>query len=246
MTIRTRRFLAAALLVGGGSWATAAENLEAILQRQTQELLDAVSAGDPTVWERSLDPAFRMIDETGEVLTRKQLVGEIRPMSAGVSGVLRVTELQAFDHGDFAVSTYVADENQSYHGQSLKCRYRTTDTWKKTPAGWRLAASQITALRADPPSIALPAALLDEYAGAYRLTPEITFEIRRAGDGLEGKQSGRDAVKLLAEAPDVLFVPGRPRYRYVFRRGADGKITGFAQRREAWDIVWKREAAPMP
>jgi hypothetical protein len=43
------------------------------------------------------------------------------------------------------------------------------------------------------------------------------------------------------EATDVLFVPGRPRYRYIFLRDAAGKITGLAQRREAWDLVWKRE-----
>jgi hypothetical protein len=40
----------------------------------------------------------------------------------------------------------------------------------------------------------------------------------------------------------VLFVPNRPRYRYILLRDAAGKITGLAQRREAWDIVWKREA----
>jgi hypothetical protein len=45
---------------------------------------------------------------------------------------------------------------------------------------------------------------------------------------------------LKAEAPDVLFVPGQTRYRKVFLRGSDGRVTGFAERREAWDIVWKR------
>jgi len=35
-------------------------------------------------------------------------------------------------------------------------------------------------------------------------------------------------------------VVGKPRYRYVFLRGSDGKITGLAQRREAWDLVWDR------
>ncbi|HTO76422.1 MAG TPA: hypothetical protein VMQ61_10130, partial [Thermoanaerobaculia bacterium] len=57
---------------------------------------------------------------------------------------------------------------------------------------------------------------------------------------LEGQQNGRKAEVLKAEAPDVLFVPGKPRYRYVILRGSDGRITGFAQRREAWDLVWKR------
>jgi hypothetical protein len=38
----------------------------------------------------------------------------------------------------------------------------------------------------------------------------------------------------------MFFVPGRPRLRTVFQRGPDGRITGFVERRESWDVVWKR------
>jgi hypothetical protein len=38
----------------------------------------------------------------------------------------------------------------------------------------------------------------------------------------------------------VFFVPGEPRLRYLFQRDAAGRITGFLQRRESWDLVWKR------
>lgn len=82
-----------------------------------------------------------------------------------------------------------------------------------TGDGWRLVAGQVLALRTDPPSVALPASLRDQYCGRYALTPEIAFEIRRKGDALVGQQAGRKAEELLAEAPDVLFVPGKPRYR---------------------------------
>ena len=99
------------------------------------------------------------------------------------------------------------------------------------------------ALRTDPPAIALPAAALASYCGKYALTPAIAYEIRQKGGGLEGQQTGRRPETLLAEAPDVLFVPGKPRYRYVVLRDAAGKITGMAQRREAWDLVWKREGS---
>ena len=99
------------------------------------------------------------------------------------------------------------------------------------------------ALRTDPPAIALRVATLEGYCGKYALTPAIAYEIRRKGDGLEGQQTGRKPETLLVEAPDVLFVPGKPRYRYVLLRDAAGKITGMAQRREAWDLVWKRESS---
>ena len=92
------------------------------------------------------------------------------------------------------------------------------------------------------PAVPLSAALRREYAGTYVLAPGITYQIRAAGDRLEGQQTGRKPETLLAEGPDVLFVSGKPRYRYVILRDADGRITGFAQRREAWDLVWTRES----
>jgi len=38
----------------------------------------------------------------------------------------------------------------------------------------------------------------------------------------------------------MLFVPGKPRYRKVFQRDSQGRVTGFAERREAWDLDWTR------
>ena len=211
-----------------------------LLEKQTQELFDAISAGDAAVWERYLDPACLFVDESGSVLTKKALVDDIRPLPEGVSGTLRVTQFQSAVHGDVAVTTYVNDEKETFHGQNLHCQYRSTDTWKKTPAGWKLISGQVLAMRGDPPAIKLSDSVVREYCGRYRLTPQITYEIRCKDGVLEGQQIGRDATPLLAEAPDVLFVPGRPRYRYVILRGPDGKVTGFAQRREAWDVVWTR------
>lgn len=218
-----------------------AEDVPAILERQTQEMFDAVSAGNGGVWDRYLDPDVRYTDENGTVMTKKELVDGTKPLPAGVSGTIRVVDFRAAVHGDVAVTTHVEDENEDYHGHALHCRYRTTDTWVRTSAGWRLVAGQVLALRADPPAVPIPAARRAEYAGTYALAPRIDYEIRAKGDGLEGRQTGRPWEEIRAEAPDVLFVPGKPRYRKIFRRDAAGKITGFAERREAWDILWKRE-----
>jgi len=222
--------------------AAAEENVRSILQRQTQELVDAIGAGQAEVWEKYLDPDVRYVDESGTVMTRKEMVEGTKPLPKGVSGTIRVTDFDAAVHGDVAVATYIDDEDEDFHGHELHCQYRTTDTWLKTKKGWRLIASQVLAMRTDPPAVALAASLREQYCGRYALDPAIQYEIRCDGDRLEGQQTGRKAEPLFAEAPDVLFVPGRPRYRYVFLRGADGKITGFAQRREAWDLVWERTA----
>jgi hypothetical protein len=220
--------------------ARSAENVADVLRRQTQELLDAIATGSAAVWHRYADAGLRYVDENGRVLTKKQMVEETRPLPEGVSGTIKVIDFDVAVHGNVAVATYVDDENEDFHGHKLHCQYRTTDTWMKTPKGWRLIAGQVLALRTDPAAIALAASLRDEYIGRYALTPTITYEIRRNGDALEGRQTGRPAEALHAEAPDVLFVPGKPRYRKVFLRGSDGRVTGFAERREAWDLVWTR------
>ena len=240
MAKRSSATAAVLALILASAAARADEKVAEVLQRQSQELLDAISSGDAAIWERYLDPDARYVDEGGEVLSKKDMVDGIKPLPEGVSGTLRVTEFAVAVHDNVAVATHIADEDETYHGHKLRCRYRSTETWKKGPAGWRLIAGQVVPLRTDPPSIPIAAARRAEYCGRYSLAPEFTYEIRCNGDSLEGLRTGGKPEKLRAEAPDVLFVPGRPRYRYVFQRDHDGRITGFAQRREAWDLVWRR------
>ncbi|HEX4494956.1 MAG TPA: nuclear transport factor 2 family protein [Thermoanaerobaculia bacterium] len=216
------------------------EDVSGTLFRQTQELMDATSDGKASVWDRYLDPALAYTNEEGEVLTKQKLVGDTKPFPAGISGTIKVTDFKAIVHGTVAVATHVDDEHENYHGAMLHCQYRTTDIWQKTPAGWRLIAGQVMPLRADPRALQVKPAQLDEYVGRYSLTPQITYEIRRTATGLEGQQTGHKPETLLVEAPDDLFVPGKFRYRNIFQRAADGHITGFAERREAWDIIWAR------
>jgi ketosteroid isomerase-like protein len=214
--------------------------VESLLRKQTQELFDAVSAGDAKIWDRYLDADVRYTDENGSVSTKKEMVDGTKPLPAGVSGTIRVTDFHASVHGDVAVTTHVEDENENYHGHALHCQYRTTDTWRKTPDGWRLIAGQVLALRTDPPAVPMPGNRRAEYCGTYALSPGVDYEIRAKGDALEGRQTGRPWEEIREEAPDVLFVPGKPRYRKIFRRDSDGRITGFAERREAWDLVWTK------
>jgi uncharacterized protein DUF4440 len=228
------------LTLAASRHAAAAEKTAEVLRRQTQELFDAVSAGKAAVWEKYLDANVRYVDESGAVMTKKEMVEGIRPLPEGVSGTIEVTGFDVALHGSVAVATHVEDEHENYHGAKLHCQYRTTDTWLKTSTGWRLVAAQVLALRTDPPSVPLAPALRNEYCGRYALSPEVTYEVRCQGDALEGQQAGRKPEEIRAEAPDVLFVPGKPRYRKVFLRGADGRVTGFAERREAWDIIWTR------
>ena len=242
MRLKLSSILLLAAALASSIRARAEEADRDVLRRQTQELFDAISSGTPAVWEKYLDPQVRYGDESGTVAGKKEMVEGVRPLPAGVSGTIRVTEFDAALHGDVAVATYVTDEQETFHGARLHCRYRSVDTWQKTSGGWRLVAAQVLALREDPPAAPLAAAARAEYAGRYTLPDGLGYEIRAnaKGDGLEGVQDGRKPEPLQGEAPDVLFVAGKPRYRYLMRRDANGKVDALIQRREAWDLVWKR------
>jgi len=220
--------------------AAAADNTAAILERQTQEIMDAITYGKADVWERYMDPNAIYTDESGNIITKAQMVNDTKPLPAGVSGNIKVTEFKAVVQGSTAITSHLDDEHENYHGHELHCQYRTTETWIKTPQGWRLLGGQILAVRTDPSAIQLTSQQMDEYVGRYALTPDIVYEIRKKDGALEGQQTGRKPEPIRAEVADMLFVPGKVRYRKVFLRAADGHITGFAERREAWDLVWQR------
>ncbi len=236
-TVRCLVAPSVALLLGAAPVPT--EDVPALLRAKTERLLDAVTRGDGTVWDQELDGRARMVDESGAVSDKRTTVAGIRPLPPGVSGALRVTEFEATVHGDTAVTTYVADETETFHGARLHARYRTTETWVKREGAWKLVASQVLALRTDPPAVPTTPEQLRAYCGRYALG-DLGYVVRCEADGLTGGQLGRAPKPLRLESPDVFFVPGEPRTRRIFQRDAAGRVTGFVERRESWDLFWKR------
>ena len=203
-------------------------------------MLDAVAAGDTKVWDRYLDPAMIYLAEDGTRKSKADLLKELQPLPPGISGAITIGAFDVRAHGNVAIATHDDNERENYYGQMLNAQYRTTDTWLQTKDGWKLIASQVHAALIDPPAIQLPTGRLDEYAGMYRLTPEIAYTIRRSGDTLSGERTGRPVQMLKAEAADVFFVPGQPRVRKIFLRDAGGRVIGFVDRREGRDVRWER------
>lgn len=221
---------------------TAACPLNTTLQRATQALVDAIAPGQRGVWELYTDPAFTYVTEDNEVKNRSQVLGDLKPLPAGFSGWIDVQEFRCSDFGRFAVTTYVMDEHETVEGHELHARYRGSDTWRRTRAGWRLVAGQVYAIPQDPPRGAFAPAPLADYDGVYSLSATTRQVIRRDGDHLVAERAGRSPQLLLPESGDVFFTPGRPRTRRIFTRGADGRVSGFADRREGADLVWTRIA----
>jgi ketosteroid isomerase-like protein len=213
----------------------APDDVAALLQRKTQALLDAITNGDAAVWQRLLADEAVVTDESGIVNDKATVVKSIAPLPARISGNIAVQDFAAHVRGDVAVVTYVSDEHESFFGAKLHCQYRSTDSWRRDAGEWRLVASQVLAIRTDPPAVPLDPGQAAALDGTYALAPDRKMVIAFKDGALTVQEGTRPAKPLLAEAPSVFFIPGSPRYRYLAQPGA------IIQRREAWDLRWVRE-----
>ena len=239
---RTTRHLvlAATLATCTGAFAETAAETGQVLEAATQALLDAIAPGDAPVWDRWLDPAVIQVDENDVVRGKAEILKELQPLPKGLVGHLKVDDFRMALAGDVAVVTHEDAETLDYFGQMLYSRFRMTDTWHRTPQGWRLIGSQVLAVHQDPPATTLDQATLCGYAGRYVLTPEISVTAKCDGDRLVFQRAGKPDRAFLPELKDQFFEPGWPRTRRLFQRDATGAITGFVDRREERDIRWTK------
>ncbi len=212
----------------------------ALLRAKDQALLDAIALGDRKVWEDALASDAVYVDENGVIMNRADFLKQLQPLPPGASGILHITYYEAHIAGDLATVIHTDDEQEIFHGQTLLARYLTTETWRRDDGDWKLYLVHVYAVPKDPPAVKLPAKELEEYIGRYSAAPDLTYVIKSDGQQLMGGRPGGSMKPLEVEVRDVLFVPGQPRIRKIFRRDAKGKIVGFVDRRESWDLVWKK------
>jgi hypothetical protein len=218
----------------------AAPDVTAQLRARDQALLDAIAPGDKAVWEAALAPEAVYVDENGGIIERSAFMDQLKPLPAGASGHLQIVDYNVRLVGDVALVIQRAEEFETYHGQALRTDYLMSETWRREGSSWKLLMVHAWAVMKDPPAIALPAAMLDQYVGRYRAAADLVYVIRRDGEGLAGGREGAEARPLKVEAKDVLFTPGQPRTRKLFQRDAEGRITGYFDRREGDDLKWTR------
>lgn len=214
----------------------------ALITQQEQEMADAVASGGTAVWDKYLDPDLIYAEEDGSYKGKADMLKEIQPLPKGLGGEIRVVLLSYHEDGDTAVALYRQVETEHYFGQTIHANYLTSTTWKKRADGWKQIQGQVLAERTDPPAIALPAAELQKFVGTYKLKDsEPTYTLTVLDGKLMGARNGRPAAEWKAETRDVFFIPGDNRIRKIFQYDANGKVTGFIERRESWDLVWEKQ-----
>ena len=231
-----------AALAGDASQAMAqTDPARETLLAMTQELADALAPADKRVWDQYADPDLLYVSEDDEVSDKARFLDELKPLPKGFGGTILVTGFQLRHQGDVAVTTYELAEAEWVEGHLIHDRFRETDTWRNTPMGWRLLSAHVMAVNKDPPSISIPLAELQHYAGHYVFSPTTSEVIRAEAGHLIAEREGRPPQILLPEAPDVFFTPGMPRTRQIFQRDAIGKLIGFVKRREGEDLPWRKD-----
>jgi hypothetical protein len=212
-----------------------------VITAQMQELADAIASGRVAVWEKYLDATVIYAEEDDSYKGKAEMLKEIVPLPIGLSGTIKIELLSYHEDGDVAVGLFRQDETEHYYGQTIYAKYLTNTTWKKRPEGWKMIAAQVLAEKTDPPAITLSRNELSQYVGTYKLKDsEEIYSIQLTHGQLLGTRGSRKPAAWSAEVRDVFFVAGDPRIRKIFQRDESGQVVGFVERRESWDIVWKK------
>ncbi|HET6554582.1 MAG TPA: DUF4440 domain-containing protein [Dyella sp.] len=220
--------------------ALAAEDIAAKIKRQSQEFSDASASGDVATLARYLDDRVIFINEGGEIASKQDIIAPGPPPPKNVSNHLVQTDFQIEIHGKVAVTRFTDNGTFRVGDQVTKHNFRSTEVWLDEGDAWRMISSQTVALSDDPPSRALSPRELDEYVGTYQAAPGLSVTITRQGSELFSATNGAKPTPLLAELRDVLFTPGQARTRRIFERDGNGKITGFAARREGNGLEFRK------
>jgi ketosteroid isomerase-like protein len=235
----TKKNVTAAILMALAAPALADDRVK--ITQYEQELSDAVTNGKPDVWHKYLDPHVIYAEEDDSYKGKDGMIKEVRPLPQGLGGEIKVELLSYHEDGDTAVALFRQHEIERYYGQTIHASYLLSTVWKKRADGWRQIAGQVLAEKTDPPSIVLPTSDLQKFAGTYKLKDsEPTYTITLNDGKLMGGRTGKTPSEWNAETRDVFFIKGDPRIRKIFQYDATGRVTGFIERRESWDVVWHK------
>jgi hypothetical protein len=210
------------------------------LVRIAQALLDATAVGDKAVWEKYLAEDHIYTDENWRVLTKRELIESLAPLPPGFSGSIRVANVQSRIHGDCAVLSYRALEEEHIFGQTISPTYLITDTYCKHNGQWQLLASHVIVHPSERKPMAINPKNYKAFVGKYQLTPGVAYTITLEDNKLMGQRTDREKEELLPADENTFYPKDSLRSEKVFVRDATGRVTHFLDRRENNDLVWKK------
>jgi len=234
--------LVAVVLLGGRVILGASPSGDALTEdefvRRSQELYDAVAAGNQAPWKRYFADDCIFADEKGRQMNKEKLVADISPLPKGYSGVIKLVNPVSRIFADVAVLSYDLDEKETIFGQQLAARYHVTDTWLLRGDNWQIVSSQAMRYYEDPAVGRSDPAKFAAVIGTYELSEGQTRKVFMEGDNLFVERNGK-REQLYPESCDIFFRKG-VEGRILFRIGSDGKTEALIDRRNNEDVVWRK------
>jgi hypothetical protein len=185
-----------------------------------------------------------MTTEEGEVLGKAPFLEALGPLPPGLKGAITVRDLTVDERPAFAVVRFLADESVTVFGQALATRYRVTDTFVRAGADWKMIASHVSVVTADPPAQAVDTSGWPGLVGTYRVAPDgWTFHVvLREGTLLGGRDPA--ALRTLIPLTATTFVQSGRLGEWLFVTDAAGQGTRIVNLRKFAPLVWERVPAP--
>ena len=216
------------------------DELKAFFQHTEQTLMDSVAVGDKSPWESALDDSCIITNEEGEIQDKSAFLKDLTGLPPGLSGSIVVTDLTVQQSGDFAVVRFRMDEKEKVFGQQLATRYRSTDTFRKQDAKWKIIASHQSVITSDPPAQEVSKAIWPALVGRYQLLPKgWTFEVQLKDGQLYGGRDPKRLRRMIPMASNV-FVREGTLGEWIFPLDADGKPSKIVEWRKFEPLVWTR------
>jgi hypothetical protein len=209
------------------------------LVRNSQEMFDAVAAGDQAPWQKYFADDSMYFDEKGRAMDKAALVKDITPLPKGYAGHIRVVNAKSHIQGDTAILSYDLNETETIFGQNMTARYHGTDTWMYRNGRWQIVAGQMFRYYEDPAMGKGDTKKYSEYAGVYELAPGLTQTVSMRDGKLYAQRGDKPENELMPEAADIFFLKG-VEGRRLFHRNDSGKIDVMIDRRNNEDVVWRK------
>jgi Domain of unknown function (DUF4440) len=216
----------AMFLCHAGFARTEPRDLRATFQTTTQALFDAITSGDKTLWDRTMDPDCVITTEDGEVQGKKKFLEELVPLPQGFVGRGTIRGLTVRDLGGAAVVHYFIDETEDIFEQQLRTTYVETDTYQQQSGGWKMVAMQVTVVPRDLEPVAGDRSGWPALLGAYHFPGDdkVRYRVFMNGSRLMGGRDEKSAKELIPLAPLVFYQQGSI-HIYVFVQPAGKAIT---------------------
>jgi hypothetical protein len=108
-----------------------------------KQLIDGWVAGDPSAHDRILDDGWSVIDPTGTVMSKTDVLATAFEAERDID-FAEIDELNIRDHGDFAIVTGRTRVRGRLAGQNVNMSLRFTDVFTNRTGTWKCLASQGT------------------------------------------------------------------------------------------------------